>query len=415
MRLVELIEDLEAIPGPSGVFLSEQQKLGYLLSAIQHEASLQSVYSQLQSEQLRGLVTFDQACRELHFRCEAIRADEYLDSRPGKVLISTERKKKGQEGQPTDKLLCLKKGCVVMIPSYLPLCKVCYLECMAGKTVSIALRDNLGTVTFNSGTQKIDFPSGIPSSRFPKQRIKKKALLASWKGLSSCEDRPSSSGETPSVKVLCFTHRFDSPILSTNENPDPVGDFSSSNADLFSFSEAKQLFNANVAPSGGFSSANHEQFPILSTRLTCLAVSNFDSALFYVDSGAGQCLCSCDEAFMNMSPCEIEIFGVSGSLQIYGIGTALFVVKDHRGDEIILRVHNCLYSQGSFTLISVSQLCGKPGNRVDLSLDSPALHLVSSGPKHRKITVPLYLDDGLFAAGFEPLQVDDPRYEYLPK
>jgi hypothetical protein len=104
MRLVELIEDLEAIPGNSAVFLTEQQKLGYLLSAIRHESSLQSVYSQLQSEQLRGYVTFDQACRELHFRCEAIPADDYLDSRPGKALISTERKKKGQDGQPTEKL-----------------------------------------------------------------------------------------------------------------------------------------------------------------------------------------------------------------------------------------------------------------------------------------------------------------------
>jgi hypothetical protein len=93
MRLVDLIEDLEAIPGDSAVYLTEQQKLGYLFSAIRHETSLQSVYSQLQSEQLRGLVTFDQACRELHFRCEAIRADGFLDSRPGKALISTELSK----------------------------------------------------------------------------------------------------------------------------------------------------------------------------------------------------------------------------------------------------------------------------------------------------------------------------------
>ncbi len=136
-------------------------------------------------------VTFDQACRELHFRCEVIRADEFLDSRPGKALIatggktsdvlcliSTERKKKGQEGQPQEKLECLKQGCSTMIPSYLPLCKVCYLECMAGKTVSVVLRDHLGTATYNSGTKKIDFPTSVPSSRFPKQGIKKKALLA---------------------------------------------------------------------------------------------------------------------------------------------------------------------------------------------------------------------------------------------
>jgi hypothetical protein len=139
MRLVELIEDLEAIPGDSAVYLTEQQKLGYLLSAIRHETSLQSVYSQLQSEQLRGLITFDQACRELHFRCEAIRADEFLDARPGRALISTERKKKGEDGQPVSKVLCLKLGCLVMIPAYLPLCKVCYLECMAGKTAPITL------------------------------------------------------------------------------------------------------------------------------------------------------------------------------------------------------------------------------------------------------------------------------------
>ena len=118
MRLVELVEDLEAIPGDSAVYLTEQQKLGYLLSAIRHESGLQSVYSQLQSEQLRGTVTFDQACRELHFRCEAIRADEFLDSHPGGkalvamgsekpadlCLLSTELKKKGQDGQPKAKL-----------------------------------------------------------------------------------------------------------------------------------------------------------------------------------------------------------------------------------------------------------------------------------------------------------------------
>jgi hypothetical protein len=206
---VELIEDLESIPGASAVYLTEQQKLGYLLSAIRHETDLQSVYSQLQSEQLRGFVTFEQACNELHFRCEAIRADEYLDSRPGKALISTERKKKGQDGQPPEKLQCLKQGCPTMIPSYLPLCKVCYLECMAGKAVSVSLRDNLGTAHYNATAKKIDFPSSIPALRFPKQGIKKKALLATWKGLPSCEDRTGSSSEVSSVKVLmCIQPSF---------------------------------------------------------------------------------------------------------------------------------------------------------------------------------------------------------------
>jgi hypothetical protein len=83
---VELIEDLELIPGDAAVYLTDTQKLGYILSAIRHETSLQSVYSQLQSEQLRGTISFDQACQELHHRVEAMRADDYLDSRPGRAL-----------------------------------------------------------------------------------------------------------------------------------------------------------------------------------------------------------------------------------------------------------------------------------------------------------------------------------------
>ncbi len=165
-----------------------------------------------------------------------------------------------------------------MIPSYLPLCKGCYLECMAGKVVSTILRDNLGTAIYNPETQKIDFPSCIPVSRFPKQGIKKKALLAGWKCLPSCEER---SAGIALVKVF--------------------------------------LTGTKVPLSNGTGA--------LSQCRPCLAISNFNSTLLYVDSGAGQCLCSCDDAFINMSPCEVEISGVAGSLQIYGIGTALFVVK----------------------------------------------------------------------------------------
>jgi hypothetical protein len=52
--LIELIEDLELVPGEAAVYLTETQKLGYLLSAIRHETGLQAVYAQLQSEQLNG-------------------------------------------------------------------------------------------------------------------------------------------------------------------------------------------------------------------------------------------------------------------------------------------------------------------------------------------------------------------------
>ncbi len=103
LRLIELFEDLELIPGTAAVCLNDTAKLGYLLSAIRHEEDLGAVYVQLQTDQLRGKVTFEQACQELHFRCEAIRADKLLDTQfksTGKALISTEVKHLDKEKLP---------------------------------------------------------------------------------------------------------------------------------------------------------------------------------------------------------------------------------------------------------------------------------------------------------------------------
>jgi hypothetical protein len=194
LRLVERIEDLELMPGDAAVYLTDVQKLGYLLSAIRHEKSLQAVYSQLQSEQLRSIVSFDQACRELHHRVEAMRADDFLVSRPGRVLLSLEGKKNGQQFSQLAKVSCLEKDCVEMVQPYLPLCKLYYLQCMAGKTPTLPLRDNLGTAIFNSTTKKLDFPSAVPQSRFPKKGLKKgkKVLMADV-------SRESSDGAASSV------------------------------------------------------------------------------------------------------------------------------------------------------------------------------------------------------------------------
>ena len=54
---------------------------------------------------------------------------------------------------------------------------------------------------------------------------------------------------------------------------------------------------------------------------------------FYVDSGAGQCICSCSDAFQNIRACAIVVIGVAGSLPIHGIGTASFLVVDSKGGE----------------------------------------------------------------------------------
>jgi hypothetical protein len=132
----------------------------------------------------------------------------------------------------------------------------------------------------------------------------------------------------------------------------------------------------------------------------------------YVDSGAGQSLCSYSSAFADMTPCKVEIEGVAGSLQIYGCGTALFLVNDALDQPFILRVHNCLYGQGQFNLLSVSQLCQNACNSVDFTLQAPALLF---GSTKRQIRLPLILDEGLFAISATPFQLDDSRFSSFRK
>ncbi len=126
-------------------------------------------------------------------------------------------------------------------------------------------------------------------------------------------------------------------------------------------------------------------------------------------------MCSSSSAFIQMSPCALEITGISGSLQIYGVGTALFLGEDSIGNPVVVRIHNSLCGQGEFNLISVSQLVQQKGNCVDFSLKSPYLTLDSSGPKRRHFRLPLFMDDGLFSLALEPLQTNDPRYSRYPK
>ncbi len=39
---------------------------------------------------------------------------------------------------------------------------------------------------------------------------------------------------------------------------------------------------------------------------------------FYVDSGAGQCMCSCVDAFTEIRACAVVVVGVAGSIPIHG-------------------------------------------------------------------------------------------------
>jgi hypothetical protein len=127
-----------------------------------------------------------------------MKADEFLDGHAGRALVSTEGKKNGQQGIPVAKLLCLAKDCLEMIQAYLPLCKLCYLQSMAGKIPVLELRDGLGNAVFNTTTKKLDFPAGVPRSRLPQKGLKKgrKDLMAGPLGLVPVSEEvlsPSSS------------------------------------------------------------------------------------------------------------------------------------------------------------------------------------------------------------------------------
>jgi len=288
LRLREIFEDLEMVPGPSAIFMNDTQKIGYLLSGIRQERSLQAVYVALQDKQLRGAVTFEEACEDLHARCEALRADEMLatpvyDTNP-KVLVSTQGKRQNKVDKtttPVEMAPCLQKDCHELVKSFLPMCPLHYHQCISGKTPTVELKDGLGSAKFNTSTQVIDYPSAVPKHRFPVPK----------------------SGRGGAARKALVS--FALPILACQHSVG--GDFPDST---------------------GFTT-------------------------FYVDSGAGQCLCSCSSAFHSMEACHLQVVGVAGRLSIHGLGTAVFLVSVD-GNETLLRIHNCLHSFGEFNLLSVS-------------------------------------------------------------
>jgi hypothetical protein len=80
-----------------------------------------------------------------------------------------------------------------------------------------------------------------------------------------------------------------------------------------------------------------------------------DTVTFFIDSGAGQSMCSCSGAFHTLRACAVMVVGVAGSMPVHGIGTAHFVVTVG-GKDYLLCIHNCLFCHGEdcFNLISVS-------------------------------------------------------------
>ncbi len=271
----------------------------------------------LQDKQLRGAITFEEACADLHHRCEAIRADELLatsvrgQARNPKALVSTQGKRQNKVTSEIEMAPCLQLGCDDMVKMYLPLCPLHYHQCISGKCSEVELKDGLGKAKFNGKTQVIDYPSTVPKNRFPLQRA----------------ERPSNTR-----KVLVF-----------------------------------QDEETNIVP----------DLPILFGVHESVDISGPSFATFYVDSGAGQCLCSCSTAFVTMEACHLQVVGVAGRLTIHGKGTAVFIASAS-GQEVLLRIHNCLHSFGTFNLISVSQLKMVSGDSVNFSVENPFMKFSQS-------------------------------------
>ena len=180
LRLTDLFDELGRLPGAAACEFTDNQKVHYLLSAIRHEKSLAFMYENLQTQQSRGTLTFDLACDDLQLRYEALKSDELLSVTPRHqaalvavepvpvtsdtsipALISTEHKKLNV--QSTEYSLCLAEGCSMRERT--PLCRLHYAELVCGKTPAMPLRDNLGTVTYNSKEHKAVYPASVSEER----------------------------------------------------------------------------------------------------------------------------------------------------------------------------------------------------------------------------------------------------------
>jgi hypothetical protein len=184
LHLREIFEDLEMVPGNASIKMHDTQKIGYLLTGIRQEKSLDSVYVALQTAQRRGDTTFEEACDDLHHRCEAIQADELLYTQVKdtgrKLLVSTQSKRLNKTTPEVDQKQCLELNCTEMIKSYLPLCPLHYHQGVSGKTPSIPWKDGLGSATYDAASHAMVYPSSVPKERLPipvKSRVNTQPLI----------------------------------------------------------------------------------------------------------------------------------------------------------------------------------------------------------------------------------------------
>jgi hypothetical protein len=221
LRLGELFQELELLPGEAAVSFIDTQKIGYLLNALRHEEEWGNVTSHITSAQIKGTITFREACEELKIRCETARVHDLMDhpvkggkkikGLGGKVkdvssgpndfdemteqlsekvfgMISTmvKRQNAGGDESPGDKTLkkkkhvkqeCLAADCDEQ--TTFSLCGLHYHSMVSGKTATLKLRNGYGDATYDATTSLIVYPARTPVARLPTNTPRKvKAGLA---------------------------------------------------------------------------------------------------------------------------------------------------------------------------------------------------------------------------------------------
>ncbi len=479
LRLRELFEDLEMVPGSAAIQMNDTQKIGYLLTGIRQEKSLDSVYVALQTGQRLGNITFEDACDDLHHRCEAIQADQLLYTQVKdtgrKLLVTTQSKRLNKAASSGEKKECLEKDCTELIKPYLPLCPLHFHQCVSGKIQSIELKNGLGSAVYNVATKAMVYPSGVPKDRLPipkadLQLTKRKGSVATFRSAAVLPKTAISIGPNfcstaflPNSEISIGPPVIDNldrqfishqtgengwvqpqdglhPIIRPNavESALDIGPSDLLGADLGLSTVCKGTpalpLHDDVGPTritmddrASVPSRNQEprssSRTILKGNRTSPSIPCGAKSIFYIDSGAGQCLSSCSSAFLTLEPCTLEVVGVAGSLPIFGRGTAIFVLTLQGGEEVLVRIHNCLYSFGEYNLISVSQMQTISTTLLDLSLASPRVRLHRAVDslgnsertfKRKFVDIPLVMDDGLYCLYLAPISSDDPRFSDLP-
>jgi hypothetical protein len=227
LRLAELFEELELLPGYAAVTFIDTQKIGYLLNDLRHEDEWKVVCLSITSAQIKGTITFRDACEELKVRCEADRIHDLLDRpvkgrkvqnlvsqtveesvlgkdpweekinafistvskrlnlNPGVSEFSGEKTKTKKEKKKYVKQECLAADCDE--ESTFPLCGNHYHALVSAKTQSVKLRNGYGEATYNASTNFIEYPPRTPTDRLPTNSPSRKvqAKLAGTKAGSA--------------------------------------------------------------------------------------------------------------------------------------------------------------------------------------------------------------------------------------